>query len=167
MLKYLPFFCLLFLFSCSKEESEIAQPVSLQAPVITGYEYRDNNGNPLLHVGEPNIKTSVQKNGFWYSMAGYPNPANRQFSIHLSVGQPISKGKVWLVAARQNEFQPGLNFMQAEFPVTGGQPLFEIILKPGFTNSLQPDFGTLPAGGYRIYAQLDDVLLWDNILKTN
>ncbi|KAA9331830.1 hypothetical protein [Adhaeribacter soli] len=165
MKKLIPFLGLLFLTACDKKEEEVTvQTSGPDVPLVTGFEYRDELGTPVLHVGLPNIK--IQESNI--SLTCYPNPTQDRLNIILgySYSTPVDSNAVkhiWITAARIDATQPQLNFAGSYTPATSGQPLIEYKNLPPHTNNIKADLSALPAGAYRVYAQIGNVLLWDNI----
>jgi hypothetical protein len=164
MKKILPFLGLLFLTACNKKEDVSVRTGDLDVPLVTGFEYRDDLGNTLMHVGVPNIKN--REAGI--SLYTYPNPSRNKFAVDLSTyfwpTVPEVETHIWVTAARIDGMQPQLNFAGSYTPVIGGQPLIEFKNLPYQSNQIMLDLSAFPAGAYRVYARVGEVLLWDNIL---
>ncbi|MFC5272108.1 hypothetical protein [Adhaeribacter terreus] len=167
MHKIFGFIVLLLLFSCDKEKE--VRTASLQPPLVTGFLFRDFYGNPIQQVGNPNVKTEgTDAAGYRSYMTVYPNPVRDKAQVTFYSPTPAGKKSLWIVAGLQDQNLNSHNFMQASFPQIGGQPLLKIDLEPDAQSRvLTLNLDNFPAGAYRVYLQLGDLLLWDNILKTN
>jgi hypothetical protein len=160
MRKLIPFFALLLLSACN--QSEDALPVEPDAPVVTGFRFRDNLGNSLANVGNPNIKTDETKNNQRFGLNCFPNPARYQQTIYYN--KPFSySGRIWITAARTDQTQMQYTFAGSASAIATGQPLRSIPISSG-DGAILLDLSDFPPGAYRVYAQFGDVLLWDNIL---
>jgi hypothetical protein len=165
MKKLIPFLALLILAGCNKEE--ITRGSELDAPIITGFNFIDPLGNPLATIGSPNSLNSVKKNGEEFTLLLYPNPTNpyNGVNVHFQrTGGSRGPKKVWLVAGRTESNDPQFNFATSNPLVIGGQPLITIENIGPASSTIHLNLSGLPAGAYRVYAQYDDVLLWDNLL---
>lgn len=160
------------LFSCEKKSGQDPQPQIHQEPqasqehLITGFIFKDVNGNPVGDKGTPNVKTKLQAGGNSIEIAIYPNPTENLIAVRLFNPNPNAKKEVWVVAAPQSKELASYNFPQANSALIGGQPVFQIKSDNGsMQGSFTIDLSKFPEGAYRVYAKIDSTLLWDNILK--
>lgn len=156
-------FCLLS-FAC-KKESETVRLCNLQTPVITGFQFVDATGNYIGKIGEPNTNTSVYLNNSGTSsiaMFIYPNPSHGMIAIQIKADD-ISDAKIWISRAIYNGAPSDIaNLAGCNTMVAGGYPVFQM-LKVN-SKSVMVDLFNTGDGYYRVYIQIHDILLWDNLI---
>lgn len=153
---------ILILLGCQKGEDNT--PSGLSVPEIAGINYRDNFGAYLGTIGTPNVRLSSKSNS---QIVTYPIPCSNSFSLNINLlGQPDGSEKIWLVKAKWaggvNSFSP----QNKTFFEAGNIPVFiidDLNLKLG-TNEIQINTANLEAGFYKIYIQIENELLFDNLL---
>jgi len=164
---FLTIISLIILNACSKQTADPDYiTTGLQAPVITGYVVRDEQGFIVRYVGEPNIENQIlneSSNGIIAGIVAYPNPAAYVMAFHITNYLPASF-KFYLVRGTvEGGFETAGNFLGSASIVAGVRHLVEIDSITA-DNNIQIDVGKLPDGYYRAYLEGDNVLLWDNIV---
>jgi len=175
---------LLILTSCSNDQADI-RGTEMDAPVLTGFNFRDDDGNPLNTLGIPNVRTVLNTNDIKTSckIVVYPNPARDNVSVALYFPNKNATAYIWLVKGTVTDellnYSVDGNMLNL---VVQGNPVvqysFEItevnsnsgeggIKPPGGSersNSVALNLSTVPEGYYRIYVRIGDALLYDNII---
>jgi len=165
------FFAILFLlFGCSKQSTESVNVTKgLSAPIITGYEERDDQGFIVRHVGEPNINNQIFNDVGNEVIAGiyaYPNPASYEMAFYL-INHLSGSFKFYLVRGTvEGGFEPAGNFLGSTNMVAGSYHIIEIDSITA-DKHIHIDVGIIPDGYYRAYLEGDNLLLWDNIVVSH
>ena len=157
---------ILITLSCSKEESDIRLS-EFDAPIITGFEERDEQSNVIRAIGNPNVKLGNESNDYTsdYFFTSYPNPSRNSFQVSIKTPNPNSTQRVWIVQAQYYENGTSTaNIGGTTLLDVGGDPLIQY---EGILNNLELDVSGLSEGYYRIYLQVDDLILYDNLVITN
>ena len=156
------------LFAGCKEFSPF-ETTGLGEAEITGYQARDQVGNQIFTVGIPNNRNCLPYgNEFCRQVINaFPNPSQEQVSVFIgSMGSSKTPARLSLVRAQPSpalltsEFRPGLTIHQDGPAFYSPQ---DIILEAG-ANTIGLDISDIPPGFYRLYLQMEDAVLWDNIL---
>ncbi len=149
---------LFFFFLLACEQSDNLRSGELVAPVCTGFSFRDANNVPMGRIGEPNNKLT-STNGL-ITMYAFPIPASNQINI---ITNSSSNKKIWITQAQATaEVMSSLNYLNASFQVVGGSPLIGFNNVPATEVMINVSF--LPKGIYRLYIQVDQELLWENLI---
>lgn len=171
------------LIQCDKEPMPRAS--SLETPLVTGFEFVDEDNNRLGQIGIPNdnvigvpctdeaysAKMGVKDKVSSRMLIVYPNPCKDLVQILLPM--PNIKHDIWLVNAvyTGNELieQFGQEFITNSLGINsvtvGGAPLKYI--KEHENNNIKINMREIQPGCYRVYVDVCGNLLWANILKTN
>lgn len=168
--KYALFIYLLLTITiaCKKESSEPGT-VGFKAPIITGFYLRDVYGGTVGQVGQPNVNLGVNDT-FGNSLLVYPIPSVNDVNINLLlVNNPTENTLVWVVRVTPQGQDLSFNFQNRIYFPAENLPLFTIDkFNKGYNNiSISSWRYPLSAGYYRIYARVDNVLLYDNFVITN
>ena len=150
---------LLITLSCEKDAGDFRLSC-FEIPKIEGYILRSLDGTYLGEVGTPNRKNIDYSTGYSFVFAS--NPAFERF--YLSIGSPggMSTKKMWITMAQFGDQLPdysvdnGMTNM-----IAGGKPLIQ---KEFNEDHLDVDVSSLQEGYYRIYLQIHNVLLYDNLV---
>ena len=163
-------FALCLLFSCSKKD-DLAVP-SLQTVTISGYQVRDELGNIAGDVGFPDIRIgnvtnyySTENDFFFIS---FPNPSTSHVLVSVQ-SKSHAIAKLWMVKASLStsaQTEQSVQMLGANQFVSGGNTVFEIDSLPVFSSHslFSLNYENVPNGYYRLYLQMDNILLWDNIV---
>lgn len=149
--------------SCSDEEVDMRLS-SLETPVITGYEWRDVYAQLVKSIGTPNIKLGNESNHYSsaYYFKSYPNPCSDKLAIFVKIPNSDKTIKTWIVQAQYvNQVTSSPNQVgNSVIMHAGGAP----ILQQEFLGNVTSfDVSELKNGYYRLYVQVDSILLYDNI----
>jgi hypothetical protein len=145
-----------FLQNCSEKEEPQYRTSQLELPLLKGFELRDATGNNLGNIGVPNIKTRINN----IVLTPYPNPC--QNDIIISTSAPNTLKKLWIVPGKTDNTTTGkLNDLGMQTFIAGGTPVLQTRF---YEPSIMLDVSALKKGPYRIYLQIGDDLLYDNIL---
>lgn len=154
------------LIGCDKEyETRLAD---LKTPVCTGFYLTDQMGYDYKIIGHPNVKRNDSPDGNAnnsnHHLAVFPNPAYSDRIYIAVISKLPSRNKtVWMVAATVDiEMEPMYQVMNSSYLIAGGNPVFSSENDSSFISRV--DLSNIPEGYYRVYCQVDDVLLWDNII---
>ncbi len=160
-MKFVYYFILIGLGAIGCSEEEAFRTPNLGGEVITGFQYRDRVGNLVQKVGQPNTKTSSEDGA--YNFFAFPIPSRDVIFLSVFNNESRQIERVWITAAIiDNALYQSIVINSALLVVAQGTPLIEI--EPSDNQSISINVSSLPPGGYRLYVQIDDVLLWDNIL---
>lgn len=150
--------------SCEKEEPEF--PINFYSPIIHGYYQTDDFGNVGKLVGSYDLKLSDPRlmniklenpNDHWH-IASYPNPFHNFTNLSIG-GEGISK-KIWIVPAKpEGELTC---FLNSNCFLINYQPVFKLETE---ASRIQIDMSQYKYNYYRIFIKIDDILLWNNIVK--
>ncbi len=166
MLKFLFIGLLIQTLSCSKEESEIRLS-EFDTPIITGFEFRNIQGQKIGYSGTPNIKLGNESNdsNSEYFFSPYPNPCIDLCSVYIKVPNSGTTKYIWIVQAEYHDnISNIITDLGSNTISLGGTPLIE----SEFTNNnIIFDLSCLTEGYYRIYLKVDDIILYDNLVITN
>ncbi len=158
-LKILSIF-LILTFSCSEDES-VTRIAQFETPVLTGFQLRDEMGQRLETIGEPNLQLSSSNSmtSFYF----YPNPCTGNCAVQIKSENSVDKKYIWIVKALYNEYDINatVNTGNATTLFIGGEAL---INHEFFQNSLNINLNSLSDGYYRIYVKVDDEILYDNLI---
>lgn len=150
-------FLIILLTSCNKEE--ISFPAGFNAPVIHGYMARDDFGNSVKLIGSDDRKTfDPGLKSMEINIVSYPNPCSEYFTLHVG-GAAISK-KIWIIPGNGSDVLTSL--INSNCIVVQGQPIYGIETT---SEDLRIDLNNFLYNYYRVYVKVNDVLLWDNIVK--
>jgi hypothetical protein len=161
MRKTIFIFIFLAILSASCEKEETSMPVNLYAPVIHGYFQTNGYGDKIRMVGSYDMKISVPSlNSSPKSICinSFPNPCNKFIIVYIG-GAGILK-KIWIVPANYSNGSASL--LNANFLSVQGQPVFSYETTE---DGLEIDMSRYKYKYYRVYVKIDDILLWDNIVK--
>ncbi|MDX9773806.1 MAG: hypothetical protein RBT02_10380 [Bacteroidales bacterium] len=147
--------------SCEKEETDF--PVYFYAPTIHGYYVTDDFGNMVELIGVDDMKYHDQRLDTvpfsnYILLNTFPNPCISYVNIYIG-GQNIIK-KIWIVPARASEGLPYC--MNANCLIVRGQPIYAVETDAAYFTI---DLSSYEYNYYRIYVKIDDILLWNNIVK--
>ena len=147
------------IIGCTKEDSELRLS-DFGVPTIRGYNMRDLFGDYAGTVGTPNIKPG---DGADYYFVFYPNPVEDFCSIYIKTPASNELKKLWITPANfdNNITNSSINLNNANNIVIGGSPVFQT----EFTNNkLTLNLSQVSDGYYRIYLEVDNYLLYDNLV---
>ncbi len=168
--KYALFIYLLLTITiaCKKESNEPGT-VGFKAPIITGFYLRDVFGRTVGQVGQPNVNLGANNNS-GNSIYVYPIPSTNDVAIYFFLANnPNENTLAWVVRVTPQGQDLSFNFQNRIYFPAENLPLFTIDkFKKGLNNvSITNGRYPLSAGYYRIYARVDNVLLYDNFVITN
>ena len=160
--------------ACTKEEAEKRRAANF-VPVISGLEVRDELGNSLWRIGQPNAKLSVNTDGEEYRIACLGNtlpPSSSFFGVYISSSVPDIIASIWVVKARFDPHCLGnyisletINNFNSTAMIAGGAPLMSTEKElPGSGAAIAMETKGLEEGFYRVYLQINDQLLWDDLV---
>jgi hypothetical protein len=166
----------LLCLGCRSKETIPLRSPDFRTPVVTGIVITDEVGNELGIWGNPSEfgapestqPLSVRDVPRRPELASpYPNPTNIQLTIQYALPRS-SHVKLWIVpAVLEGQEQEPLQFANASFAVPGGLAIRKMIdqVQPAGIHSVQwntfdDNRQPAPAGFYRIYCQIDELLLW-------
>ena len=153
----------LFFSACTREDSVVRAP-GLEIPEITGYFLRDHNGVDMGTIGTPNVKLGSGPNLVEsdYFFMVYPNPAYHQVALYSKSPSGNSVRRIWIVEAVADhsaaELTESFNSINL---VVGGTPLAQTVTT---TENASLNIESLEPGYYRIYLEIDDLQLFDNLV---
>jgi hypothetical protein len=154
---------LVFAYSCTKDIADIRMP-DFAVPIVNGYYARDQNGNLIMPVGDPNVRLFSGSDAVSsaYSFGCYPNPSANYCFIYINAPAGQTLKKLWITQAIVGDrFDSGSENIYSPNLAVGGAPIFQA----EFTSDhLTVDVSKLSDGYYRIYLKVDDFLLYDNLL---
>ena len=148
------------ILSCSKKEPEF--PVPMHTPVITGFIFRDLYGNVTGETGIPNSKLNdpeIITENIEFRLGVFPVPCYDRFRIEIAT--PGEK-KIWIVPAN---LSPGLNnHFNSIVKNLSATPVFTLIT---YDNTIMVDIPETEHLYYRIYVEIQGVLLWAHMIIDN
>ena len=150
------------LAGCTKEEADFRLPY-FNIPVIEGFYVKNQYGQLVDMVGQPNIKimdgTSLQNSRFRINT--FPNPCTGRLYCSTGSSQSTIK-KIWITAAQAGDEIQNLMITAGSVSMyDGGKPLFQIETD---NNNLSINIENFETGFYRLYVKMDDCILYDNIV---
>jgi hypothetical protein len=151
-------FAVMMLFNGCIKEDPILEATAL-TPTFTGYISRDENGNTINTVGNPNVKLEGA-NG--ESFVTFPNPTHGS-SAHVSIMGllPHQKADLKVFSAVDNSLG-NTQVLGAVTYVPGG---IEIFRQTGLTNGGYTfDFSMLHASYVVIVLETENERLYDNLI---
>lgn len=157
----------LLLAGCSDDEDIIIKPSPFDTPVVSGYEARDHIGNTIGIYGNPNIKNSAhsEEGGFRIDFYLYPNPVNEFFSVYVNMPNNDKEKHVWIVPAiYQGEPLPSNSDMGMINFCADGSPVIDTTFRSKY---LTLDVSHLETGFYKVYVEVENTILHDNLVKIN
>ena len=156
---YLFILVIVTILGCSKEDSDIRLPY-FEIPEIHGFILRNDWGDYLGRIGNPDIKTHAESNQ--YSFDIYPNPSNVYINVYCRTPVPNETKKIWVTQAQYNSNIPNYSLDVGMVNInTGGIPL----IQAEFTdNQIRFDVSFFSEGYYRIFIQIDKVILYENLI---
>ncbi|MFN2396142.1 MAG: hypothetical protein ABR597_10690 [Bacteroidales bacterium] len=154
------------LMACTDKEPNTEEPNEL-LPVINGYYARNEAGEPMGIMGNmnPNVNlgTNTDHMNSDYFITFFPNPAINYASVYMKSPDPDETKKIWIVpAVFDPEFEPSDDEMNEQ----NIQNINEISVFQTETtgNTFFIDLTELQSDYYRIYVEVGDHLLYDNIV---
>ncbi|MBW6478133.1 MAG: hypothetical protein K0B37_01815 [Bacteroidales bacterium] len=152
--------------ACSEKESKMEEPDEL-LPVINGYFARNEAGESMGIIGNmnPNVNLGTNTNlvDSDYFITFFPNPAINFASVYMkSPGQDEIK-KIWIVPAvfdpeyepsDDETYEPEINILN-EIAVLQTETTMHTVFF---------DLTELQSGYYRIYVEVAEYILYDNIV---
>lgn len=158
----------LLTWSCSKEEPEIRLS-QFETPVVTGFELRDEFGNLNKVIGNPNIKLGNESNDHTseYYFITFPNPSINSCRVNIKTPNPHSIKRVWIVEAKYfgNSSSSTTHLGASSLIDVGGSPLIQS--EGPYNGLISIDLSSLKEGYYRIYLEVDHLILYDNLIIEN
>lgn len=174
---YVKYFLGMFIFGlfiqCDKEP--VPRLSNLEVPVVTGFEFKDDNNYLIGSVGIPNNniygdicdeESNTLKgiiDGYYFvKLNVYPNPCSDYLRIELYYGGPYN---IWIVKANYSESIPTQYWIGSNNFYAGGAPIISI--KGNTSSNIVIGTGNLEPGYYRLYVEYCNTLLWENVLVSN
>jgi len=172
-----PFFFLLsivfFLSACKKENG--SYDASLTIKPIYGIECRNSSGDLYAIIGSPNLRLKDKETGpYNYSIITIANPNYEPYyNVNFHSGMyvfiesylPVNYAHLWVEKARYFDNPSStVNYLGAEYLKANAHVIDKdsLPLVLGH-NSLALYVEPLTPGYYRLYLQINDELLWDNL----
>ena len=155
-------YCLLFLLfiSCNSDTDENPFAGKTNLSLVTGLDLRSTIGQPALRLGNPNTHNP----GLF---TAYPNPPIG--TLFISSGSEISN--VWIVSGQANK-----SFRDTDFEEILHSGLYdtadiissaELSLENPHASQVSLNLEALENGYYRVFAEINGVLYWDNIYASD
>jgi hypothetical protein len=162
------------LISCTKDVAELRLPFN-SVPVITGILFKDELGSSIRIIGEPNSNLIYISDIEEIRITIFPNigkPGKYSPYINVETNFQSFSANIWMVCAR---FEPSIagryfspdvvNVCNSAALVAGGEPLiYGRVEIPSSTGIIRLEAGDLVEGFYRIYVEIDNKLLWDDLM---
>jgi len=149
----------LIVFACSKKD-EIIRTSDMSVPQITGFEFKNEVGVITKIIGLPNNKLSDKQSNYHFTF--YPNPAKDFGNIFIKTPNNNEIKQIWIVQAQYSKIIPNYSINNGMIIHTiGGTPLINLETS---NNNFTINLNNLSNDYYRIYVQIGDVLLYDNII---
>jgi hypothetical protein len=150
------------LWGC-KKSNDNASP-GLSVPEITGINYRDNYGSYLGSIGIPNVRLFSSSKS---QIITFPIPCENSFKIGLFLNiEPNGSERIWLVKAKWAGGENNISMQNKTLFEVGNIPVFldsNLKLKKG-TNEIEINTERFEDGLYKVYIQIENELLFDNLL---
>jgi hypothetical protein len=160
---------LFMVFACSKPDSGYRSSGATTV-VIRGFEARDNIGNTLADIGNPDIRLHFpegQSSNPDLSFISFPNPAKDVMEVYVHSKQKDVTARVWIVPASfEGAGSETMLFLGNTVAVPATRPLFDTTFLMT-SNTWRLKLSSLPEGYYRVYLKSEGILLWDNIVFSN
>ena len=170
---------LLFVIFCGCDKEDVEPKASMTVPILTGFEFRDELGDRYTIVGAPNIKLndSQENSGLVnYSLISYPNPNismsyygvyfNNRISFSYYSSKPVTYFHFWIERGNYSDDLKNLStYLGASYftPNERLVDLYQYNLNSGNAR-IVVDPAKIPPGYYRAFLEINDVLLWDNLM---
>lgn len=157
---------LAFSLSCQKEE-ESYKSSNPPLVVIKGYVFRNDVGQDMAWIGNPDINTGYPQNADQHDLAllVYPNPSKEVMNILIFEREPVDSTRIWIVPATYTEQGNTQTSFLGTPQLPSSCPIFDTTLMTSVGYRLQ--IKNLPLGYYRIYMKTNSILLWDNLAIAN
>ena len=165
---------LICFIGCKKDDSTFSANTLIK--IVTGFECRSETGDTYAIIGKPDIKTSdVDKANYSnvkYFFVSAPNPNysygyyHEGIYFYASSRVPVNYSKFWIEKVYYNEVPDqskntlGANTFVAN-PIIN--ELDSLNFDAGYCR-FGANASQLEPGYYRAYMQINDVLLWDNLI---
>lgn len=149
----------LTIFGCSKK-NDLVRTSDMSVPQITGFQIRNEVGSITKIVGLPNIKLNDDQLNYKFTF--FPNPTKDIGMLYIYTPKSNVAKQIWVVQAQYDNFAEDFrigNGMIINF--IGGTPLFNLETT---SENVALNLKDLYNGYYRVYVQIGDVLLYDNII---
>ena len=163
---------LLFNFSSCKEKNN-DDPILSNIPKATGFIFTDQWGSTMEVFGDPSNYSSEfsQILDTAVTIVCFPNPCRTILTVEVE-NAGVSTGKAWVVQADYDNSENPITYEMSN-PLDSSNEdtliqityTFQSIENPW--QALHLDFTELPEGYYRVFFELEDVLLWNDIVRVN
>ena len=146
------------------EKSNDNDHPGLSVPEITGINYRDNYGSYLGSIGLPNVRLFSSSHS---QIITFPIPCENSFRIGLFLNiEPNGSERIWLVKAKWAGGENNISMQNKTLFEVGNIPVFiasELKLKKG-SNEIAINTSNFEDGLYKIYIQIENELLFENLI---
>jgi len=175
-------FLILFISSCKKEET--VPGVSLQKDILQGFECRNDMADKYYIIGNPDIKLcdvgSLASQNYNFSILSFPTPnisynnyyysnqINYSSAVNFFINayKPMQHARLRIEKAYYNSAPSSTEIALGAVTYVSNPYILDmdsLNLHLG-ENLLAFNVSSVEPGYYRVYLQIDDVLLWDNLI---